>query len=272
MRRLVQHAALGVAGTALAVTAAVAGLGSPAVSGTAIAVPAPVTAPAADPASVASERATREAAATRSAERQRLEAAVGQAVQRSATLSAQQQAVAEKQTALAAERAAAAAQRKAEKAQAKAEAARAEKKARAAAKAEARAEEKADAAREKAEAEAAEEARRERVKEQGYEPGTTDPRAMARQILQNRFGYGADQYSCFDNIISRESSWRVDATNASSGAYGLAQALPGSKMASVAGDWRTNPATQIIWAVGYMDDRYGSPCQAWGFWSANNWY
>ena len=94
----------------------------------------------------------------------------------------------------------------------------------------------------------------------------------AREILKNKYGYGSSQFDCFNNIIIRESMWRIDATNPSSGAYGIPQALPGSKMASVASDWRTNPATQIIWAIGYMKDRYGSPCAAWSFKSANGWY
>jgi hypothetical protein len=106
----------------------------------------------------------------------------------------------------------------------------------------------------------------------GYEPGTTDPREIARQILKNKFGYGGDQFDCFNNIIIRESMWRVTATNPSSGAYGIPQALPGSKMAKAGSDWRTNPATQIIWAVGYMEDRYGSPCAAWSFKRAHGWY
>jgi len=106
----------------------------------------------------------------------------------------------------------------------------------------------------------------------GYLPGTADPRDIARQIMKNKYGYGADQYSCFNNIIMRESMWDVHATNASSGAYGIPQALPGYKMASVAGDWRTNPATQIIWGIEYMDSRYGSPCAAWSFKAAHGWY
>ncbi|BFO21081.1 hypothetical protein SHKM778_74690 [Streptomyces sp. KM77-8] len=58
----------------------------------------------------------------------------------------------------------------------------------------------------------------------------------------------------------------------SSGAYGLVQALPASKMASAGSDWKTNPATQIKWGLDYMKDRYGSACDAWSFWQANNWY
>ena len=123
----------------------------------------------------------------------------------------------------------------------------------------------------KARAAAAEKKRRAAIKAQGYEVGVTDPREMARQILDNKFGYGSDQFSCFDWIINHESGWNVHAQNASSGAYGLPQSLPGSKMASVASDWRDNPATQIIWGAQYMKSRYGSPCGAKSHWeSAGN--
>ncbi|MEU1475562.1 transglycosylase SLT domain-containing protein [Streptomyces sp. NPDC001668] len=80
------------------------------------------------------------------------------------------------------------------------------------------------------------------------------------------------QFQCFSNIVDHESSWNYRAVNASSGAYGLFQALPGSKMSSVGADWQTNPATQIKWGLNYMDSRYGSPCEAWSFWQANHWY
>ncbi|GAA1007086.1 transglycosylase SLT domain-containing protein [Streptomyces thermogriseus] len=90
--------------------------------------------------------------------------------------------------------------------------------------------------------------------------------AIARSIVP------ADQFQCFSNIVQRESSWNYQATNPSSGAYGLVQALPGSKMASAGADWRTNPATQIKWGLNYMNERYGSPCGAWSFWQANHWY
>ncbi|QMU69945.1 transglycosylase SLT domain-containing protein [Streptacidiphilus sp. P02-A3a] len=92
------------------------------------------------------------------------------------------------------------------------------------------------------------------------------PQAIAAQIVP------ASQLASFDQIISHESSWNVTATNASSGAYGLGQALPASKMASAGADWQTNAATQIKWALGYMDSRYGSPNAAWSFWQAHNWY
>jgi Transglycosylase SLT domain len=110
------------------------------------------------------------------------------------------------------------------------------------------------------------------LKNRGYLPGVTDPKEIARQILKNKYDYGSNQFTCFNNIIMRESMWRVNATNPSSGAYGIPQALPASKMATIASDWRTNPATQIIWGIEYMKDRYGSPCGAWGFKSANGWY
>lgn len=90
--------------------------------------------------------------------------------------------------------------------------------------------------------------------------------AIARQMV------AADQFQCFSNIVDHESSWNYQATNASSGAYGLFQALPAGKYASAGADWRTNPATQIKWGLNYMNERYHSPCGAWSFWQANHWY
>ncbi|MDH6114779.1 LysM repeat protein [Kitasatospora sp. MAP12-15] len=82
----------------------------------------------------------------------------------------------------------------------------------------------------------------------------------------------ADQLASFDQIITHESGWNVTATNPSSGAYGLPQALPGNKMASAGSDWQTNPATQLKWALSYMDATYGSPNQAWAFWQTHSAY
>ncbi|MEU9013329.1 transglycosylase SLT domain-containing protein [Streptomyces sp. NPDC048479] len=90
--------------------------------------------------------------------------------------------------------------------------------------------------------------------------------AIARQMIP------ADQFQCFSNIVDHESTWNYQAQNASSGAYGLVQALPGSKMSSAGADWQTNPATQIKWGLNYMNSRYDSPCGAWSFWQANSWY
>ena len=92
------------------------------------------------------------------------------------------------------------------------------------------------------------------------------PQQIAAQIVPG------GQLASFDEIISHESGWNVEAVNPSSGSYGLGQALPADKMASAGSDWRTNPATQITWALDYMDSRYGSPNQAWSFWQANSWY
>lgn len=85
-------------------------------------------------------------------------------------------------------------------------------------------------------------------------------------------GFSLDQMSCLDNLWSNESGWNERASNPSSGAHGIPQALPGDKMASHGDDWRTNPATQIRWGLSYIDNRYGTPCGAWGHFQSNNWY
>ncbi|MFF8292498.1 transglycosylase SLT domain-containing protein [Streptomyces sp. NPDC016309] len=102
--------------------------------------------------------------------------------------------------------------------------------------------------------------------------GTTGPAsaASAQDIAKKMVPAG--QYQCFSKIVEHESGWNPSATNASSGAYGLVQALPASKMSSAGADWKTNPATQIEWGLDYMNDRYGSPCGAWNFWQSNGWY
>jgi len=90
--------------------------------------------------------------------------------------------------------------------------------------------------------------------------------------LLPKYGFSTSEMSALIPMWTNESHWSQSAENPSSGAYGIPQALPGSKMASVASDWRTNPATQIRWGLGYIKERYGSPSQAWAFWQANNWY
>jgi hypothetical protein len=75
-----------------------------------------------------------------------------------------------------------------------------------------------------------------------------------------------------NSLWERESGWSVSSTNATSGAYGIPQALPAGKMASAGADWQTNPATQIRWGLGYIADRYGSPCSAWSHSQSFNWY
>jgi len=103
--------------------------------------------------------------------------------------------------------------------------------------------------------------------------GTPDPgsaKAVALQILKSR-GMGTDQYNCLVSLWDRESHWNVYAANPN-GAYGIPQALPGNKMASVGSDWRTNPKTQIVWGLQYITGRYSTPCGAWAHSQASGWY
>ena len=86
------------------------------------------------------------------------------------------------------------------------------------------------------------------------------------------YGWGSDQMPYLVKLWNQESGWRWNAENASSGAYGIPQALPGDKMASVGADWKTNGATQITWGLQYIKQRYGSPQAAWAHEVANNWY
>jgi len=100
-------------------------------------------------------------------------------------------------------------------------------------------------------------------------PGTAQ--SIAYNMLSS-FGWNPKTYfSCLDSIWTRESGWNYQAENAS-GAFGIPQALPGSKMASAGADWRTNPATQIKWGLGYIQSTYGDPCSAWAFWQAHGYY
>ncbi len=100
-------------------------------------------------------------------------------------------------------------------------------------------------------------------------PGTAQSIAFS---MLSSFGWKPSTYfSCLSNIWTRESGWNVTAENAS-GAYGIPQALPGSKMASAGPDWQTSATTQIKWGLGYIQGRYGDPCSAWAFWQAHGWY
>ncbi|RZU65557.1 hypothetical protein EV379_1891 [Microterricola gilva] len=103
----------------------------------------------------------------------------------------------------------------------------------------------------------------------------TDPsgaQAIARDLMAAQYGWGEDQFGCLVALWNKESGWNVNAYNASSGAAGIPQALPGSKMASAGADWQTNPATQITWGLGYIAGRYGTPCGAWDTSEAQGWY
>lgn len=99
------------------------------------------------------------------------------------------------------------------------------------------------------------------------------PRAIARSMLGS-YGFGSGQWQCLNNLWMGESGWDWSATNPSSGAYGIPQSLPASKMAAAGGDWLTNPTTQIRWGLGYIQSSYGSPCAAWAAWQSRSphWY
>ena len=90
--------------------------------------------------------------------------------------------------------------------------------------------------------------------------------------LMLQWGYGLDQMPCLVNMWNKESHWNTTAKNASSGAYGIPQALPASKMAAYGSDYLTNPVPQIKWGLDYIKNRYTSPCGAWSFWQAHGWY
>jgi hypothetical protein len=95
--------------------------------------------------------------------------------------------------------------------------------------------------------------------------GTPDPgsaKAIALDMVTAR-GWDAAQYDCLVSLWNKESGWNQYAENKSSGAYGIPQAYPGSKMASAGADWKTNAATQITWGIGYIAARYSTPCGAW---------
>lgn len=97
-------------------------------------------------------------------------------------------------------------------------------------------------------------------------------RALGKQMAADMYGWTGDQWACLDNLWARESGWRTEAGNKSSGAYGIPQSLPGSKMAKYGDDWRTNPVTQIKWGLAYIDGRYNTPCGAWNHFLDRNWY
>ena len=97
------------------------------------------------------------------------------------------------------------------------------------------------------------------------------PKEVAMNLLPDH-GWSEGQFSCLESLWNKESRWRVDADNPTSSAYGIPQALPGNRMSAYGSDWRTNPITQIKWGLDYIQDRYGSPCEAWAHSQAKNWY
>lgn len=105
----------------------------------------------------------------------------------------------------------------------------------------------------------------------GDKASAADAKKMARRKLKD-FGWDDSQFDCLDKLWTRESGWQWNATNPSSGAYGIPQSLPGGKMASAGQDWKTNAATQVKWGLGYIQQRYQSPCGAWAHSEATGWY
>jgi len=114
-------------------------------------------------------------------------------------------------------------------------------------------------------------AEREAEAEAASRSAARDPRSVAAAMVADR-GWSSEQMSCLDSLWSKESGWQWDADNPTSSAYGIPQALPGSKMASAGADWETNPVTQIRWGLGYIEASYGTPCSAWSHSQANDWY
>jgi cell wall-associated NlpC family hydrolase len=99
---------------------------------------------------------------------------------------------------------------------------------------------------------------------------TASLQAYAKALL-GKYGW-SNQWDSFNALVNSESSWQVNATNPTSGAYGLAQSLPASKYSSAGSDWKTNGDTQLRWMMDYVKSRYGSPDAAWSFHQKNNWY
>jgi len=113
------------------------------------------------------------------------------------------------------------------------------------------------------------------LKEEAAPPKTVDDPAGAQAFASSqlgKYGWSQSEMPCLVTLWTRESGWKTTAQNPDSGAYGIVQALPGTKMGTVADDWQTNYKTQITWGLKYVSERYGSPCGALGFHYANNWY
>jgi len=102
-------------------------------------------------------------------------------------------------------------------------------------------------------------------------PLTGSPQTIAHAMVLRR-GWSESEWNCLNALWTRESGWNVYATNSSSGAYGIPQALPATKMATAGSDYRTNPVTQITWGLGYIATSYGSPCAALGHSNATGYY
>jgi resuscitation-promoting factor RpfB len=101
--------------------------------------------------------------------------------------------------------------------------------------------------------------------------GSAANAALGRRLAAAR-GWTGHQWNCLDWLWTRESRWRLVWNYAGSGAFGIPQALPASKMASAGADYMTDPATQIRWGLGYIRSDYGTPCNAWSHEKTSGWY
>ena len=97
-------------------------------------------------------------------------------------------------------------------------------------------------------------------------------KSFAKSFMAKDYGWGEDQFQCLESLWERESGWKETAHNPSSGAHGIPQSLPGSKMAEFGADWKTNPETQIKWGLAYIQGRYDTPCGAWKAFKNKGWY
>ena len=97
-------------------------------------------------------------------------------------------------------------------------------------------------------------------------------RQVAKALMDEKYGWGDKQFWCLDGLWTKESKWNYRASNKRSGAHGIPQALPATKMESIGTDWRTNPVTQISWGLHYIDKRYETPCGAFAKFKRTNWY
>jgi len=95
---------------------------------------------------------------------------------------------------------------------------------------------------------------------------------VARSLMKSKYSWGDAQYTCLNSLWKKESHWNYKAHNYRSGAHGIAQALPATKMEVISDDWRTNPLTQITWGLHYIDLRYDTPCAAWAKWRRSHYY
>jgi len=95
---------------------------------------------------------------------------------------------------------------------------------------------------------------------------------VAKALIAEKYQWDEEQYSCLNKLWTKESHWNYKARNKVSGAHGIAQALPATKMEVVGTDWRTNPVTQISWGLKYINERYDSPCKAWSKFKRSRWY